>query len=298
MVHVLGYVPPDDTPIWTKAIVWAEEQFNGYRRTEPEPIPVIPTGFFAPKRRALSFHVPFDEQKSKSPLLCLPQEIKDMIMEYVTGGMVIHWWIEERKLRGARCLIEGQTCQQNCRHYMKNYGPNPWPIMGLLGMLLSCRQMYSDTMQFMYTTNTFDTRDVDVVAYLPSLLPPSRLLDIQRFSFRWSLKGPPRLPPPNKRHVHPAIMASAIKKNNDYRKAWFQTWKVLAEMKGLVELRVELSIEGREEARLWEVGDLETVKNVASPKKFVLVLPSEVARRVKAHLMADNLKVVDFLDLA
>lgn len=64
-----------------------------------------------------------------------------MIMEYVTGGMVIHWWIEERKLRGARCLIEGQTCQQNCRHYMKNYGPNPWPIMGLLGMLLSCRQM-------------------------------------------------------------------------------------------------------------------------------------------------------------
>ncbi|KAH8650923.1 hypothetical protein BGZ60DRAFT_421108 [Tricladium varicosporioides] len=278
MVHVLGYVPSDNSPIWTKAIAWVEEKFNGYRRTEPEPISIIPTGFFAPKRRALSFHVPFDEQKSKSPLLCLPQEIKDMIMEFVTGGMVIHWWIEERKMRGARCLIEGQMCQQNCRRYIKNYGPNPWPIMGFFGMLLSCRQMYSDTMQFMYTTNTFDTCDVDVVAYLPTLLPPSRILDLQRFSFRWALKGPPRLPPPNK------------------RKAWFQTWKVLAEMKGLVELRIELSIEGREEALLWGVGDLEIVKNVSSPKKFVLVLPSEVARRLKAHLVADNLKVVDFLD--
>jgi hypothetical protein len=85
-----------------------------------------------------------------------------------------------------------------------------------------------------------------------------------------------------------------VEKRNHYRRrVWFQVWKVITEMKNLVNLRVELDITGRTD---WSVHEFETLKTVARPVNFRLVLPHNMARSMVGELGGPNIAVLSILD--
>lgn len=106
-----------------------------YIRTTPEPRSL------KPRRRGRRLTLERIARISPSPLLSLPREVRDVIWEYAVGDMQIHWWIEDRKLRGMVCRSEEINCQSGCRAWIQKKGEDPWPVIGVMGMLLTCKQM-------------------------------------------------------------------------------------------------------------------------------------------------------------
>jgi len=104
-----------------------------YIRTTPEPRSL------KPRRQGRRLTLERIERVGPSLLLSLPREIRDVIWEYAIGDMQIHWWTEDRKLRGMVCRSEESHCQSGCRAWIQKKGDNPWPVIGVIGMLLSCK---------------------------------------------------------------------------------------------------------------------------------------------------------------
>ena len=85
-----------------------------------------------------------------------------------------------------------------------------------------------------------------------------------------------------------------VEKRNHYRRrVWFQVWKVITEMKNLVNLRVELDITGRTG---WSVHEFEILKTVVRPVNFKLVLPHNTARSMVGDIGGPNVAVLSILD--
>jgi hypothetical protein len=113
---------------------WEEyDPRDGYIRTTP-----LPKALKTKRKRRV---IEISEMNSQSPLLGLPREIRDMIWRYVVGGKQIHWRIEARKLTGKVCWSENELCYSQCLAWLWK-GPGPQPVIGVMGVLLSCRQTY------------------------------------------------------------------------------------------------------------------------------------------------------------
>lgn len=260
----------------------------GYFRMDPEPLPLTHGKKF--KSRDL----PVSSKWEESQLLSLPWEVRQMIWREVAGGMMIHWFIEDRKLRGMRCRAGNPNCLLRCKVWLPKSKKNPWPTIGLSGLLLSCRLMYREAIDFVYELNTFDTREQDVVAYLPRLLLPTNFHQIQSFKFCWTLHDPPSVPSGRNAYYRSRRHMNQVEKKKHYqRRVWFQVWKVIAEMENLVNLRVELDITGR---TAWSVHEFEILKTVVKPVDFRLVLPHTMARSMAGELGGPNVTVLSILD--
>ena len=95
----------------------------------------------------------------KSPLLRLPWEVRNMIWKEAAGGMMIHWSIEDRRLRGMRCRSNNPNCLLRCSDWLQKSSQTPWPTMGIIGMLLSCRQVWVKIPLVVHIiSNEIDTR--------------------------------------------------------------------------------------------------------------------------------------------
>lgn len=81
-----------------------------------------------------------------------------------------------------------------------------------------------------------------------------------------------------------------MKREHYYSKTWKRIWKNLSGMEGLVNLRVELMILGRQED-LWEAQEFQFTKLVHRPQQFRLVLPDSVARRMAGKIEGSNCTV-------
>lgn len=150
-----------------------------------------------------------------------------------------------------------------------------------------CR--YSETIDFLYSCNTFDTRDADVIAFLPRLLLPHRISKIQKLQILLSVSMPPSYPSLFDRpEVIPAKkLHKARKFDHSYRKLWDAMWNNLSEMEGLVTLMVELNMLGRHN-HLWETNDFGCVRWVHGPREVRLILSDTVARRIAADVGVGN----------
>ena len=117
--------------------------------------------------------------------------------------------------------------------------------------LTICR--YSESIDFLYSCNTFDTNDADVIAFLPRILLPHRINKIRNVQILLSISLPPSYLPTNGRPVLTLLQQpEKIKQHNHYyKKQWNAIWKTLSEMEGLEILRVELTMHGRHD-HLWE----------------------------------------------
>jgi hypothetical protein len=115
---------------------WEEHNLRDvYIRTTPEPKTL------AQQKRERRMSLEKIETVQLSRLLDLPREVRDVIWECAAGKMQVHWWIEKRKLRGMVCRSEEENCQSRCMYWIQKKGADPWPVIGVMGMLVSCRQM-------------------------------------------------------------------------------------------------------------------------------------------------------------
>ncbi len=180
-----------------------------------------------PGRRLTIEKVPTSNQSS---LLWLPREIRDLIWRYACIDMKIHWWMQNGKLTGQLCRSKREHCQLRCKAWIQKPGNPPFQKMGIMGLLSAVAQCkyfrcyfdpsnihsYSEIIDFVYELMIFDTREPDVIIFLPRLLLPKRMHLIQNLEFLWALRHLPSL------------------------KLWESVWKNLSDLEGLLELTVEL----------------------------------------------------------
>ena len=91
---------------------------------------------------------------------------------------------------------------------------------------MNCR--YSEYIELVYSQNTFDIRDPDVLSFLPHLIVPQRVNAIRSLRFCWQL--------PRRASMLPASLATSNEKKNEklnkksnvYRDAWLKIWRNLS----------------------------------------------------------------------
>jgi hypothetical protein len=108
---------------------------DGYLRRSPSPFAL------KPRRRGRALSVDSPPTTPANLLLGLPREVRDLIWLGVVGGVKIHWWIEERKLKGFRCGeagLEERDCFMDC--LMTEGVGNKSSKSGAMGLLCTCRQ--------------------------------------------------------------------------------------------------------------------------------------------------------------
>jgi hypothetical protein len=156
--------------------------------------------------------------------------------------------------------------------------------------LTICR--YSESIDFLYSSNTFDTNDADVIAFLPRILLPHRINKIRNVQILLSISLPPSYLPTNGRPVLTLLQPpEKIKQHNHYyKKQWNAIWKTLSEMEGLEILRVELTMHGRHD-HLWEAEEFDCVQWLHRPRDISLLLPDTVARRMTGKIGMGNCTV-------
>lgn len=159
----------------------------------------------------------------------LPQDIRFMIYEMVLGGKVFH--IQAKNTNDPHCRLLSWTCTRPELIY--DQGPdthipcfstsgtssptasrpssshNPYfedhlQPTGLLPLLVTCRQIYTEAVPILYSNNTFEfTQNRTAFRFLKVMIPPPRLKDIRRF--KWDVRLP----------YHPQISSRALKDWND-----------------------------------------------------------------------------------
>ncbi|KAH7336257.1 hypothetical protein BKA65DRAFT_506003 [Rhexocercosporidium sp. MPI-PUGE-AT-0058] len=304
----------EDVPLWQKALfhagyiaLWPLIQFvkrshtkrnlrrGGYIRTRPKP------HFLKPRGRGRSLTLT-GSSGNKAPtvqaglLLQLPRELRDIIWREVVAGKVVHWIVVDRKLVGFPCRANDPASLAGSGH-LKCWSRvevenEEIPRIGVLGLVSSCRQIYTETIDLLYTENTFDVLDNDAMLFLPRLLLPQRVNTITSLRFSWRLRSPPSTLPPSHWMQDQRKAAKRNKKSNDYREAWFTTWNNLSRMEGLRKLTLELNILFSRAAE-WTVEELDIVKSVTVPGTLNLVLKGGMAQRMIGNVGASNCCVVD-----
>ncbi|KAI9845111.1 MAG: hypothetical protein M1838_001900 [Thelocarpon superellum] len=176
----------------------------------------------------------------------LPPEVRRLIWLACLGGMTLRLNMWDRRI----------SCD----------GPpsdDPHRIRPL-SLLLTCRRVYAEAIDLLYASNQFELGNPDCLERLPRLLLPQRMHAIRRLRFTWHLSEPP-------------FCGGSRYKDT----VWTIIWQVLASMKGLRELQVELQI-----ACVWrmhwltqERKLLEPVKAVTTPDVFELTLPFTIEAR-------------------
>ncbi|KAJ9311343.1 hypothetical protein DTO271D3_8413 [Paecilomyces variotii] len=134
----------------------------------------------------------------------LPAEIRRKIYIEVLGGQVLN-------------IFKDETAR-----YVK-WIPQRKP---LLALPMSCRRIYSETIDLLYSHNTFFFNDFDTILWFVSTILPQRLAAIRTLHVEWDCvcfwHARMRPPPPYDRDT------------------WMRVWRTIPSMTGLRELMVRI----------------------------------------------------------
>jgi hypothetical protein len=126
---------------------------------------------------------------------------------------------------------------------------------------------YSETIHLIYECNTFDTTVSDCTQFLPRFLLTQRLNSIRTIRLDWTI-------PFQLKMYALQGLENADEQQLHRQKKWKSTWKCLAELKGLCDLRVKLRFDRRRSNhQAIEKSFLDPIKEVTVPRKFELYLP-------------------------
>ncbi|CAI6325313.1 unnamed protein product [Periconia digitata] len=103
------------------------------------------------------------DQMKTCQLWRLPPEIRALIWMFVVGGGHVHIVRTQKRLVGVYCPAKDPTdplhkdlCVSKMDKYDYYHDPSPWPMdRRPLSLLLTCRQIYSEAINLLYSTNTF-----------------------------------------------------------------------------------------------------------------------------------------------
>lgn len=109
-----------------------------------------------------------------------------------------------RRLSHIRCkdrspLCKGTTCRT--RHKVPG-AKDPWGNISLLHMLQSCRRIYSEAIEILYATNTFDFDSLNGVLQLSRTILPNRMKLVKSVQWRYKWDHLITSPPSVKYYHH------------------------------------------------------------------------------------------------
>jgi len=153
-----------------------------------------------------------------------------MIYEEVLAGDVLHVIGLHQRLGFIRCKARGvlDSGLHSCWNTVPPEGSAPEP--GRLSLLKTCRQVYSEAIDILYARNSFDVNHLNSLLYLSSTIPAQRLNTIRSLQLTWDFPCPLYT-------VH-----STSRYPPDTETTWEEVWRVIARMKGLRDIRVQLTI--------------------------------------------------------
>ncbi|KAJ5806871.1 hypothetical protein N7474_010463 [Penicillium riverlandense] len=213
-----------------------------------------------PRKRALTLPLPekptwikWRKQKTKEQTQCLlmklPLELREEIYRQVLGNKVVRIWRTFDELGHTSCptqVVKKRRGWLNGRLLPDGPRKKPRPINranGNLALLLTCREIYSEAINTLYTQNTIQLLDFDKQAFeIPALL--RRVLLPQRFFAIRSLEIPINLS--HWRHYISYCPKGWIDCERWKGPLPESTWDVIATMKGLRRLRVRIRFYLRE----------------------------------------------------
>ncbi|EUC34702.1 hypothetical protein COCCADRAFT_92834 [Bipolaris zeicola 26-R-13] len=230
------------------------------------PKPMVP----CPRRRALSItstslqqHQRTFPQNRSAFMTKLPLEIRRIIYEKALGEVPIHLSLVNGQLNARRCATRGCAC------YLQSLSVKH-RLHAALSLLRTCRRIYSEAIEYLYSSNKFfistDMEDYPTMGYLPYFIQPQRMNQITNLRIDWDLD----------RHgfFQVDLMPQA------HRDEWNRTWDVLGRMNGLRTLHIRLffflDLWLQCYGDFWEQNGkalLEPITKMTAPKDFVVTLP-------------------------
>ncbi|KAJ9641995.1 hypothetical protein H2201_004530 [Coniosporium apollinis] len=152
----------------------------------------------------------YDQQQSR--LFKLPLELREQIYREVLSGPPIHIIRKQKKLGHLRC---------------KAIRPEDCPVK------------YSESINILYTHNTFSLNDLDSLRYLSSTLIPPRLALIKTLHLHWSFTEP--LYDIVHELFRDAGLYTSLYPPHD-EATWEECWRIIStQMTGLREIRVAIT---------------------------------------------------------
>ncbi|KAF2640452.1 hypothetical protein P280DRAFT_319428 [Massarina eburnea CBS 473.64] len=220
--------------------------------------------------------------QTRSHLMRLPLELRQMIYRAVLGDSTMHMVLKENKLGHLRCRapsaiecplgFNGRTLSRECCWGTVD-SANIWMSMtgdaaentdgGIVGMLRSCRQVYSEAIDYLYSTNCFSFSDLDCLRYFSSTILPQRFALIRTLDIEWCLTWPIYDP------IAQSLLLTTPALYPPHDEAtWEETWRIVAEMPNLRFIRVSLlHFDGFRDARC-EGKMLAPLRKVTRPVRF------------------------------
>ncbi|KAF2491401.1 hypothetical protein BU16DRAFT_565103 [Lophium mytilinum] len=191
--------------------------------------------------------------QEKSRLMALPLELREMIYKAVLGDDVMHVIHKENKLGHLRCKAKSEEdcpkrwygegpCRDSCWGVVDS--SNIWMPVGdpaersdgdVLPLLQTCRQVYSEAIPLLYSTNTFSFIDLDCLRHLSATILPSRFNAIKSLTIEWYLTWPLY-----DDFAQRMLFSTSLYPPHD-EATWEEIWRIIAGMKGLQRLRVDLN---------------------------------------------------------
>ncbi|KAK5136067.1 hypothetical protein LTR08_004117 [Meristemomyces frigidus] len=176
----------------------------------------------------------YHEQADCGFLSKLPLDIRMIIYDMVLGGMIFHLDAQNPKSRILLYICNRPDAINDSNHQcheLSTKRPSSAPradykdATGLLPLLTTCRQVYSESIQTLYGANTFEfTKNSAAFRFLKVMIPPQRLHNIRHYRMRMQLPH------------HPSI-------NSRSRRDWNDLFSFLTnEMDGLLSLRLAIQM--------------------------------------------------------
>lgn len=232
-------------------------------------------------------------QQLQSPFVArLPAELRLSVYRYALGQHdVLHLEPADATLKHSRCFDRGTdklgfrhrcwgvawTAEDRARY---GYVPDePQDKLKLLSLVRTCRLIYFEAIDLLYTHNTFDLRRAESLVLLAQVVPRNHLSCVRSLQFSTAFECPLRPDNAKKRHRFPP---------DDFAK-WTGACAVLQSMECLSSLTITLSIWARNPAHKDHVDDdslfyvLEPLKAVRA-KEFSVTMTTKPSDQVMARL--------------
>ena len=220
------------------------------RKNEPPPL--------HRRRRALSSSPtgrrrPFNYDLISCHFLRLPIEVRQQIIADVLGNGILHLVQLPKRLGHIRCKNRKLTTshrtsaifhdlRRECFHPTNNPQYHYDEAMdalatsdGCLALLQACRQLYLESIDILYATNTFDVNHAQTLIFLSRTIRPQRLATVRSLQINWTGWATPY-------HYN----SKDVTKWPDDRATWENMWDIVGtQLSGLrnLKLRLEYTIE-------------------------------------------------------
>lgn len=164
--------------------VFLTEAYRRKRANDPKKV--------SRRRRKLSTSAHFASNVDCALLMRLPIELRLEIYTYVLGGNLLHIFQIPRRLAHKCCdaMPSKRYFRSCCPTTQRSNVRKPYlgPFSSAnIALLQTCRQIYLEAINVLYTTNVFDIDHLQTLVYLSRSIPPQHFATITTLHISWQV---------------------------------------------------------------------------------------------------------------